>query len=126
MIGSSAQFTPALFGPSRPSKQSRGCGVAAVSQQAPVASPMRTGTRGTSEQKSNRKPLSLEQQSALNTPLDVLTDDLRFLQAKTGLDLLTPLQEVKEVHDQVLLLKNCINSTKTRVMRSLFSGMLSA
>lgn len=103
MIGSSAQFTQALPGLSRAGKQGRGCGLAAVSQQAPIAHPMRTGTRGTSAHKSSQEPQILEQQSTLNTPLDVLTDDLRFLQAKTGLDLLTPLQEVKEVHDQVCL-----------------------
>ncbi len=44
------------------------------------------------------KPESL---SASSTPLDVLLDDVKFLEAKTGLDLMTPLQEVKGVHDQV-------------------------
>ena len=47
------------------------------------------------------KPDSL---SMRTTPLDVLLDDVRFLEAKTGLDLMTPLQEVKGVHDQVCLI----------------------
>ena len=47
------------------------------------------------------KPESL---STTTTPLDVLLDDVKFLEAKTGLDLMTPLQEVKGVHDQV-----CVN-----------------
>ncbi len=101
MIGSWAQYSPAFPGIIRHSRQCRGTGLAAASQQAPVAPALRTGTRGTSEHKSGKMPATLEQQSGPNTPLDVLTDDLRFLQAKTGLDLLTPLQEVKEVHDQV-------------------------
>ena len=45
--------------------------------------------------------------SARTTPLDVLLDDVKFLQAKTGLDLMTPLQEVKGVHDQVCLNGQC-------------------
>ena len=47
------------------------------------------------------KPESL---STSTTPLDVLLDDVKFLEAKTGLDLMTPLQEVKGVHDQVCLI----------------------
>ena len=50
------------------------------------------------------KPESL---STTTTPLDVLLDDVKFLEAKTGLDLMTPLQEVKGVHDQV-----CVNSSR--------------
>ncbi|CAK0782545.1 hypothetical protein CVIRNUC_005763 [Coccomyxa viridis] len=46
------------------------------------------------------------------TPLDVLLDDVRFLEAKTGLDLMTPLQEVKEVHDQVVAALNPIAGEK--------------
>ena len=45
--------------------------------------------------------------STRTTPLDVLLDDVKFLQAKTGLDLMTPLQEVKGVHDQVCLIRQC-------------------
>jgi hypothetical protein len=33
--------------------------------------------------------------------MDLVVEDLRFLSERTGVDLLTPLQEVKEVHDQV-------------------------
>ena len=52
------------------------------------------------------KPESL---SSSATPLDVLLDDVKFLEAKTGLDLMTPLQEVKGVHDQVCLISlKCI------------------
>lgn len=54
--------------------------------------------------KAESQPASL---SARTTPLDVLLDDVKFLQAKTGLDLMTPLQEVKGVHDQVCLIRQC-------------------
>lgn len=101
MIGSLANLSTSFPVQVLQTKKCRGGGSAAASQQSVVAAPMRTATRGTSEHKSNRKPQSLEQQSSLSTPLDVLAEDLRFLEAKTGLDLLTPLQEVKEVHDQV-------------------------
>lgn len=55
--------------------------------------------------KAESQPGSL---SARTTPLDVLLDDVKFLQAKTGLDLMTPLQEVKGVHDQVCLIGQCM------------------
>jgi hypothetical protein len=46
--------------------------------------------------------------------LDVLVEDLRFLQAKTGLDLLTPLLEVKEVHDQVVMILGLLPAIKVQ------------
>ena len=61
---------------------------------------------GTGELKSadiSRIGSKQESLSATTTPLDVLLDDVKFLEAKTGLDLMTPLQEVKGVHDQVWL-----------------------
>ena len=52
----------------------------------------------------SRPDSKAESLSTTTTPLDVLLDDVRFLEAKTGLDLMTPLQEVKGVHDQVSLI----------------------
>ncbi len=52
----------------------------------------------------SRRDFKAESLSTTTTPFDVLLDDVRFLEAKTGLDLMTPLQEVKGVHDQVSLI----------------------
>lgn len=79
---------------------------------------------GTGELKSadiSRTGSRSELLSTTTTPLDVLLDDVKFLEAKTGLDLMTPLQEVKGVHDQVCCtccalyrtLAACADSTAT-------------
>ena len=97
-------LSTALHGHARPmiAKRVR-CG-AQIAQQRSTKPSQGPASWGTGELKSaNISTVDLRPGSAGTsaTPLDVLLDDVRFLEAKTGLDLMTPLQEVKEAHDQV-------------------------
>ena len=75
----------------------------------PTQSPVSWDTRELKSADMSRPDSKPESLSATTTPFDVLLDDVRFLEAKTGLDLMTPLQEVKGVHDQVCLMSvHCV------------------
>lgn len=93
---------PALLGPARFLRTPRATGVVTASQQAPAAPSKRASVGEHLSRTRGSTSVSSDQDTVAATPLDVLVEDLKFLQAKTGLDLLTPLQEVKEVHDQVI------------------------
>ena len=99
-----AGLLPSLPGPVRLLRQLRSSRVASAGQQASSAPSKRALTWGAGEARPDSNgPTSFAQDDQLTaaSPMDVVVEDLRFLQAKTGLDLITPLQEVKEVHDQV-------------------------
>ncbi len=53
--------------------------------------------------KTQKAATAQEQQQQLATPLDVLLRDCRYLHERTGLDLISTLAPVRDVHDQVLL-----------------------
>ena len=42
-----------------------------------------------------------QQVGSASSPLDILVGDIRYLSERTGVDLLTTLAPVKDVHDQV-------------------------
>ena len=42
-----------------------------------------------------------EQEPHLQTPLEILRSDVRFIEEYTGVDLLSTLAPVRDVHDQV-------------------------
>lgn len=44
---------------------------------------------------------SISRSSIGSTPMDVLRNDFSYLEGRTGLDLLTPLEAVAEAHDEV-------------------------
>ena len=100
-----AAHLPALPSPARLLRQHRASNIAFASQQTPTAPVKRAVAWGTREARPGvpAPPAMQEERSCATatTPMDVVVEDLRFLQARTGLDLLTPLQEVREVHDQV-------------------------
>ena len=99
-----AGLLPPLPAPTRLLRETRSTRIASAGQQAPSAPSKRALTWGAGEARpasTGRTLTAQEQHLTAASPMDVVVEDLRFLQAKTGLDLITPLQEVKEVHDQV-------------------------
>lgn len=99
-----AAHMPALPSPARLLRQHRASGIACASQQTPVAPVKRTMAWGP-RQGAPAPPAMQEERSmpTISSPMDVVVEDLRFISQRTGLDLLTPLQEVLEAHDQVTI-----------------------
>jgi hypothetical protein len=62
------------------------------------------------QQGSNRNRIPLgrahstvkEQETHLNNPLEILRSDCRFIEAYTGVDLISTLAPVRDVHDKVI------------------------
>jgi hypothetical protein len=100
----SSPLLPALPSSARPTRpQGISCNAQTAQQTSkrPAQGPAGWGTGHLKSADIRKAELQSGSLSARTTPLDVLLDDVKFLQAKTGLDLMTPLQEVKGVHDQV-------------------------
>ncbi len=99
-----AAFLPAPPSPAQMLRQLRCPGIACASQQSPAAPAKRPVAWTKREAKTAvAGPTGTREEHNLTaaTPMDLVVEDLRFLSERTGVDLLTPLQEVKEVHDQV-------------------------
>ena len=111
--GSMAALLPAPPCPARMLWQSRCPGIACASQKSPAAPTKRpvAWARREARPAVNGSIATREEHSpTAATPMDVVVEDLRFLSERTGVDLLTPLQEVKEVHDQVCVPPFCSNA----------------
>ena len=103
MAGFGSTLLPGLARPGLGRLHSIACHVQTTQQTAkrPAQGPASWGTGELESANISSAESRTGSLSATTTPLDVLLDDVKFLEAKTGLDLMTPLQEVKGVHDQV-------------------------